>query len=338
MRRQKGFALIELVLAAALALVIAIWGAQALSHRINDAGAQHHARWMLMVRHAVLAYLEREGERLRQAVLASDLLTQGYHDWASPQLHELKTAGLLTTGFPEHMRPLDGVRIRILREGECPGDDCRLGAVLHSQRAYMKAEGVVDEQMLAQWQLASEGLGGIVHPSQPLLIRGSTFQYPNPPDTGPALQAGTVAMAVSDAQLRHLDYLKVRDDRNPEFQSDATVAGNINAGGVVSVGDYLRFGSSGQWLHACPETGALTHDPQAGLLICKDGIWDIVANRGGGYSTNSHYDCFTPEGRSSANPVTGSCSCPLGYSMVPISEGGSEESGRGITRGYLCVY
>lgn len=338
MRNQKGFALIELLFAAGVALLIVIWGTQALVNRINDAGAQHHARWMLMVRQAVLAYLEQEGERLRQAVATSDLLAQGYQDWASPQLPELKSAGLMADGFPERVRPLDGVRIRVLREGNCPGDDCRIGALIHSERAYMKTADVVDGQMLAQWQLASEGLGGIVHPSQPTLIRGSTFQHLNPPDAGLALPPGTVAMSVSDDQLRNTAYLRVRDERNPEFQSDATVAGNISAGGVVSVGDYLRFESPVQWFDMCTETNALAHDARAGLLICKDGYWDLAAPRGGGYSTNSIYGCFTSKNKSSANPVTGSCSCPEGYSIVPISEEGGEDLVRGVTRGYLCVY
>src|SRR5690625_4602046 len=98
MHSQRGFALVELLLAAAVALLLAIWGAQTVSHRIADASAQHHARWMLMIRHAVLTYLEQEGERLRQAAAATDLLSQGYQDWASPTLAELKAAGLLAQG------------------------------------------------------------------------------------------------------------------------------------------------------------------------------------------------------------------------------------------------
>lgn len=338
MRNQKGFALIELLFAAGVALLIVIWGAQALSHRINDASAQSHARWMLSVRQAVLAYLEHEADRLRQAIAPSDLLAQGFQDWSSPTVAELKAAGLASGALPERLRPLEGVRIRVIREGDCPGDDCRIAAVLHSQRAFMKAPGIVDEQMLAQWQLASDGLGGIVHPSQPTLIRGPTFQYPNPPDSREPLISGTVAMAVSDDAFRHSPYLRVQDDRNPDFQSDATVKGNITAGGIVSAGDYLQLGPSGQWLGNCPGPGALTRDQWGGLLLCKDGVWDLVGRSGGGFSVNSRYDCFTADGRPSANPVTGTCSCPPGYQTVPISEGGNDDSARGRTRGFLCVY
>lgn len=338
MHTQRGFALIELVLAAGVALLIMIWGAQTLSNRINDASAQSHARWMLMVRQAVLAYLDHQGPRLKHAVAPTDLLAQGFQDWTSPKLSELKVAGLVFEGLTERLRPLEGVRIRVMREGSCPGDDCRIVAIMHSEHAFLKSGGVVDEQMLAQWQLASDGLGGIVHPSQPLLIRGPTFQYPNPPDAGPVLPAGTVAMAVSDDALHHVPYLRVRDERDPEFQSDATVQGNIRAGGIVSVGDYLQLGSSGQWLGSCPSSGALTRDPLGRLLLCKDGFWDRVGRSGGGFSVNSRFGCYTADYKSSANPVTGDCSCPAGYRPVPISEGGSDESTRGSTRGFLCVF
>lgn len=338
MRTQRGFALLELVLAAAVAMLIAVWASQALFNRLSDAGAQHSARWMLMVRAAVSAYIEQYGDSLRQAVAPGDLSVQGFQDWAAPALHELKAAGLLAKGFPEHERLVAGVRVQLMRKGVCPGDGCRIAAILHSQRALMKAPGVVDEQMLAQWLLSAQGLGGIVHPSRSQLIQGTTFQYPNPPDSRPALPPGTVAMAVSDEELFETPYLRVRDERDPRFQSDASVEGSITAGGVVTAGDYLQLGSTAQWFDACPSPGAVTRDVSGGLLLCTNGVWDIVSRSGGGYSSNSRHGCFTPDGLSSANPVTGGCSCPLGYRVVPLAEGGSADSTRGVTRGYLCVY
>lgn len=338
MRTQRGFALLELLLAAGVTLLLVIWAAQAMSHRVNDASAQHYARWMIMVRNAVGSYLEQHGDLLRQAQAPTDLVTHGYQNWAAPHVSELKADGLLAQGFPERVRPLDGARVQILREGECPGEACRINAIVYSQRAFTKAPGVVDEQMLAQWLLSAQGLGGMVHPSRPALISGHTFQYPNPPSGGPALPPGTVVMALTDGQQQQFPYLRVRDERDPEFQSDATVQGDISAGGIVSVGDYIQLHSTAEWFDACPSTGALTRDSRHGLLVCKDGVWDVVARSGGGFSVNSHYGCATPEGRSSANPVTGTCTCPIGYSLVPISEGGSEGSGRGLTQGYLCVY
>lgn len=337
MRTQQGFVFFELLLSAAIALLIAVWAGQAMFNRINDAGAQQSARWMLMIRNGMHAYLDDHGDLLRHAVLPTDLQAQGYQDWAEPRISELKADGLLAAGFPESMRVVDGARIHVLREGECPGDACRIGAVIHSKRAFRKTAGIVDEQMLAQWLLVTQGLGGIIHPSQPDVIRGHTFQMSNPLYGGTVLPAGTVAMAISDDQLHESAYLRVRDKRDPQFQSDVTVQGDITAGGVVSAGEYLQLESAARALSDCDSEGAVTRDQSHGLLVCASGTWQTVSPPSGGFSLNSDYGCFTADGVSSANPVTGDCSCPRGHLIVPISEGVGIHLNRGITRGFLCV-
>src|SRR5690554_2491389 len=119
--RQRGVMLFELMLVAAVALLVAVWAGQAMSRRINDAAAQQAATWMLGVRHAVHAYLEHYGESLRSAVSTSDLHVYGYPDWRAPRRAELKTDGLLSDGFPEQVRPGGGVHVRVFRDGDCPG-------------------------------------------------------------------------------------------------------------------------------------------------------------------------------------------------------------------------
>lgn len=334
---QRGFALLELVIAAALTLLITVWATQMLLNRINDATAQSAASWMLAVKHGVQSFLEQHGASLRQAVAPADLLPHGYQNWTAPQIAEIKADGHLAPGFPEKMRSVGGVRILISRDGVCPGDDCQLAALIHSERAFLKTSNVVDEQMLAQWLLAAKGLGGAVHPLQPDLIRGHTFQYPNPlPDRTP-LAPGTVAMAVSNEQLQGTAYLRVRDDRDPEFQSSATVSGDITAGGIVSAGKHLHLGSSAQLQTECSSEGAVTRDHTHGLLVCTDDIWVSASRSSGGFAHNSLFDCFTPEGYSLANPVTGACSCPPGDVAIQISEGETSDTSRGIMRGFLCV-
>ena len=335
---QRGFALLEMLIAAALALLVAVWASQTLVHRISDAGAHSAANWMFATKDAVRAYLVRHGAQLRHATSSTDLLLHGYSNWAAPQIAELKQDGLLATGFPESMRNVGGLRISILRDGECPGDDCRLEALIYSQRAFLKSPDVIDEQMMAQWLLETKGLGGAVHPLQPDVVRGHTFEYPNPIPTGTLLPPGTVAMMISDEQLNEHAYLRVRDQRDPQFQADATIKGNVTAGGVISAGQTIHLGSSADWLDHCSVEGTVTRDRMYGLLVCDGGVWQSAGRSAGGYSVNSRYNCFTPEGRSSANPVTGSCSCPSDYRAVPISEGGTDDADRGITRGYLCVY
>lgn len=337
MTTQRGFALLELVIAAALTLMLTVWATQALLNRIQDATAQSAANWMLAVRHGVQSYLEQHGNSLRQAGAPADLLVHGYQNWAAPQIAELKKDGQLTAGFPEQMRPVGAVRILILRDGVCPGDECKLTALLHSERAFMKTAEVVDEQMLAQWLLEARGLGGAVHPMQPETIRGHTFQYPNPLQGQLPLAPGTVAMVVSNEELRGAAYLRVRDERDPQFQSNATVSGDITAGGIVSAGKYLHLASSSEWQTPCLSSGAVTRDHTHGLLVCTRGLWEAASRSPGGFALNSIYGCSTPEGRPLVNPVTRACSCPPEHFAIQISEGESKDISRGIMRGYLCV-
>lgn len=337
MTAQRGFALFELLLAAALMLMVAVWASQSLVHRVSDATAQSAASWMLAVKNGTQSYLEQHGAGLRHADTLNDLMINGYQNWAAPQISELKADGHLSSGFPEKMRHIGGAKILILREGVCPGDDCRLAALIYSQRAFLKSANVVDEQMLAQWLLAANGFGGAVHPSQPETIRGHTFQYSNPLPGQAALSSGTVVMAISNEQLTQSAYLRVRDERDPQFQSDVTVNHDLVAGGVVSAGQHLHLASSAQWQQSCSSEGAVTRDRHYGLLVCTYGLWMSAGRSAGGFATNSNYGCSTPEGVSTANPVTRNCTCPPNYMPVLISEGTTKDESRGVTRGYLCV-
>src|SRR5690606_3287736 len=101
-------------------------------------------------------------------------------------------------------------------DGVCPGQTCRVEALMYSKRPLLLSGGQVDEQMVAQWILAAQGWGGSVTPAQPDLVRGAAFQMPNPPIPGPALPPGTVALAITSDQLSHLVFLRVGDLRDPD--------------------------------------------------------------------------------------------------------------------------
>lgn len=325
----------ELLVAAVLATLLAVWGSQALVNRVSDASAESAAAWMAAVHRGVYGYLERHGASLRQALSAGRLADMDYADWAAPTVSELKSDGLLSAGFPTSAKTIGGAHVRILREGECPGDLCRLGAIVYSHDPLLRRSGVVDEHMMARWLMASGGQGGTVHPARPGLLQGPLFQYPNPLPGGPVLPAGTVALALSNEALS--DFLRVGDRRNPDFQGGMTVHGSIHTDGDLIADGGIILNSTSSWQSPCSPNGAITRDSVSGLLVCTYGSWQQAARSPGGYSTNSRYGCATPSGRGTYNPVTGACSCPPGYSSVLISEGSTDVTNRGITQGFLCV-
>jgi prepilin-type N-terminal cleavage/methylation domain-containing protein len=351
MLKQHGFALLELLVAMLVTVLLAVWGSNTLMRKVNDAGAQAMAAWMLTARDAFTGYIERYAVLLTQATLPGALGDKGYENWAEPSLSELKSDGLLSAGFPEQAMRGTGLALRVLRHGACPGSECRLEAVLYgTQPLRLGDSSRTDEQMVAQWMMAAQGWGGVVTDARPQFIRGPAFQFPNPPSGGDPLPAGTVALAITSEQLQALNYLRVADARDPQFQGSLTVLANISTQGSVSAqgdlvaqgslraADYLSIGAQNIEQHPCSPVGMVARNSQGGLLVCHANLWRPAARGGGGFMMHSTRGCYTGAGAPSANPVTGYCGCPFGYTPVPISDSGPParpEDGR--STGYLCV-
>ncbi|TAL81144.1 MAG: hypothetical protein EPN46_06020 [Candidimonas sp.] len=339
MHRQEGHALLELLLAALLATLLAVWGAGALVNRLNDSAAQSGAAWMLTVKKAARLYVQRYGQTLIKAADFTELAHRGYANWSTPSVAELRADGLLSAGFPEHGPRSMTVSVLLMRRATCPGADCRVDVLLYSNQALVqRGSQPVDETMMAQWLLASEGWGGTVSGRRPDHIAGATFGFANPPVSGmAALPVGTLALAITAEQLDSLDYLRVGDERNPDFRGVANVAGDINSGGSLSAQTYLKLGAQETAFTSCSENGAVARQHYGGLLVCRDHLWRLGGGGGGGFSVNTLYGCRSSSGIPTANPVTGACSCPLDYSMVAISDSGNHPPPDGRTTGYICV-
>lgn len=336
---QRGLGLLELMLAAIVATLLAAWGAGALMTRMDEAAAQSSAAWMLSVRQALHSYLERYGPLIAHAEDLAVLSARGYADWSSPQLHELKADALLSQGFPEAVSPGGGAVLKVLRQGVCPGPACHVEGLVHSKRPFLqRSSGHVDDYMVAQWLMSSKGWGAAVNMRHPEWIQGPAFRFGNPSWAGPALAPGSVAMAVTREHLREFEYLRVGDLRNPDFRADASIAGHVQVGADLSLDGYLRMEAGGVMHQACTQDGAFTRDAEKGLLMCRNGAWRAASRAGGGgFSINQFRGCANSSGMATANPLTGSCSCPPATYLVQISDSGPHDFPEGRTQGYLCV-
>lgn len=340
MRRQHGFALLELLVAMLIATLLAVWGAGSLANKVSDASAHASAVWLLSVKNGVHGFIERYADIMTDALDPAALVQHGYANWATPSLAELKADGLLATGFPE-----SGVRgfsagIQLMRTGACPDVNCRIEALVYGTQALLhKHTQEPDEQLIAQWLMASQGYGGFVSRLRPHIIGGASFEFPNPPVAHlNALPVGTVAVAVTSGQLDRLDFLRVKDRRDPEFQGRATVTGDIETQGSLSAQNYIYIGAQEQQLTPCGQNGAVAREYYGGLLICRGNTWRSAGGGGaGGFAVNSLHICKTSLGVSTANPVTGACSCPAGHRVVMISDSGEHAAPDGRTKGYLCI-
>lgn len=336
--RQQGYALVELALALLIAALLAAWGTQALVNRLNDAQAHAAAVWMETVHKAVMAYVRLHGPEIQAATTTDALAGHGYQDWRRPSLAELAQTGLLASGLPQTTRLTGAARVNVWRRGECPGDLCIVEALVHGDRPVLRtATGAPDAAMMAQWLLATQGKGGAVHDSEPDRIRGAAFAFDSTLPDGVVLPPGTVGMAVTAEQQALWSFLRVGDRRDPDFQGEVSVAGTVRADADASVAGQLVVGAEVHDGDTCMPDKAVAHNVQGGLLVCQWGRWRSAGRAGGGYGYNSRYGCKTPEGSSTANPVTGGCSCPWYTAVLPIYDSGPQPTERGRQIAYLCV-
>lgn len=337
MSGQRGFALIEMTIAALIATLLAVWAMDSLVRSMRDASAEAHATWMLEARDAVAMYLERHGQAIRTASGSDALSAAGYVDWSAPAAAELKRDALLSGSFPESGPLGGGILVRVWRQGACPGVDCRVEALLHTDRQVLDRSGAVDEHSVARWLMASRGRGAAVHPATPDAIRGPSLALSNPVPGGAQLPVGTLAMAAGIGPAGDSDFLRVRDSRNPDFQGGLAVRDDISSGASISATTFLRVGSREASYLWCDHDGAVARSLTGSLVVCEDNTWLPVGRGGGGFSTNTRYGCRSNIGISTANPITGGCTCPIDHMPVKISDSGTDAAGEGRTVGYLCV-
>lgn len=343
---QAGYALAELAMALLIASLLAAWGAQAWVNRTNDAQAAAAAVWMKAVHKSLSGYLQRFGPEIQLASESNALAVYGFADWRSPSMDELARSGLLSPGMPTSHRLTGGARIHVWRRGECPGDFCMVEGLVYSERPLLRpARDTPDESMIAQWLLATEGAGGAVHPSDPERIRGSAFAMDTPLPDGSVLPVGTVGMAVTAEQQALWSYLRVRDPRDPDLQGRLSVAGDIHGSAHGSLGGHLVVGAEHIPETACAPEKALAHARGGGgLLVCQHGTWRSAGRFGGGYGYSVPFGCRTSDGSSTANPLTGKCSCPLYTTPSLVYDSGASNPATGGGAGastrqyvYLCI-
>lgn len=344
---QQGFVLIELAIASLVLVLVTVWAAHAWAQRLRDLQAQSLAVWMIAAHEGAHAYLGRYGSALTLADSPDALRHEGFDDWAEPGWEELRNAGLMPAGWAQ-VGPMGLLAaMRIQRSADCPGSDCRLTALVHTRAPLLARDGrTVDESLVAQWLMAVQGHGLVVWPRSPDTLSGAARRLPVPE----GWQPGTVALAADGGQVAGLGdggdagpdltpYLRVGDDRDPEFQGDATIGGSVSSGASLRATDYLVLARSNEAYEACDEDNAFSFErSRDGALLCRGGRWRSAGRAdGGGFLSHSHRGCFDASGVFRGNPVTGGCSCPFGYSPIMVSDIGTVASAEGRTSGFICL-
>src|SRR5690606_2224003 len=165
-RKQRGFALLELMIALLITTLVTVFVADRFAQRGRDAMAENHAVWMASLHQAVLRYLERHADVLIEQGETAPLVE--FNDPLRPTPAELRHAGFLNPGFPLLGTRGVGARVQLLRGPDCPSDTCRLEALIYSDQPMGKeASRAYRPSMVAQWLLVAKGRGGSVMEDRP---------------------------------------------------------------------------------------------------------------------------------------------------------------------------
>ncbi|AZR94730.1 pilus assembly protein [Bordetella trematum] len=328
---QRGFALVELTAALALSLLLAVWAASQWARQADELAARASGQWMAQVRHALEQAVLLDlggwrGETPDKPVFARP---------ATPALAELRQAGLLPAGFPDHAPLGFGVRLMVLAAAACPGAGCRVDALVVAGLAWRLPDGRPDVVRLAPLLQELGARGGLADDR----LRGAQFAFPNPPQPGlPLIPAGTpLAWAGSSGGLDPR-YVHRGDARDPQLRGSLSVAGSVMAGERLAAGGTLWAGARRTLGQACLETGALAQGDAGELLQCHRGRWRPGEGAfGGAFARNNRYGCALYSGESARNPLAGRCACPAGFAAVPVSSGGKWTETEGWTTGFVCV-
>lgn len=333
MAKQEGSLLIELALVLMLMLALSTGAATWLKYRAEQQKTENLAHWMLGVQQGVQRYLDTYATHLLQQ--DSSTAISGFVDEWHPTVAELVAAQFLAADFVYNSQ----ISIYVQPAG-CAIDTCHLDALVVYEVPLITPKGHIDLEATAHWLAHTQGKGYVVYEHRPQWLAGASRRLLNPlAGQTQALAVGTVALLASTDNADAL-FLKLKDRRNPHFQTDVDSAGSLRAAQDVQAGRYLYLPSLEQAQQSCTQEGAISRE-QNRLLLCEEGVWILLSSQSiydpaqiklffeevlnlgpsflplaqGGYYGKSK-DTVRTMACWLSNPLTQACSCPAGFTNV----------------------
>ncbi|WP_019938820.1 shufflon system plasmid conjugative transfer pilus tip adhesin PilV [Bordetella sp. FB-8] len=331
--RQHGFALLELSVALLIATLLLVWSTAALMRQADDAAARAAGTWMLEIRNAAYRMLERHFDTLSEGrPPVSPAGVPLYADMYAPTLAEFKTQGLLPQGFAESAPTGGTAWIRLAAPAACPGQACRVDALVYASMPLSDSQGRPDMMRMAVLVEAAAGYGGQATAGAQSRLRGKAFDFPNPYASGAqALPAGTPVLWAGMDMATAAQYVRRFDERDPQLKAGLTVAGAVT-GRRLKADEYLQIAGQAVPGGACSPNGLVGRTPEGALLSCQAGTWAGFADSTTFYMVQTFGGACV-----SSNVITGSCSCPPRTRYVSLS-GQASSNGYSFDRSiYACI-
>jgi hypothetical protein len=131
--------------------------------------------------------------------------------------------------------------------------------------------------------------------------------------------------------------------------ADVVAGATVRAQTRVSAGEYLQVGALAAAGAACEAQGLIGRGEDGDLLSCHQGRWQLSgASFGGIFLTHSWRSChggrhlaeilfWNMDNVKMANPKTGQCNCPAGFSPMLLAAWRFQEQESGEYRSFMCL-
>lgn len=289
---QAGFTLIEVMFALVIVTIALVVGAAAVKRSADDSAAEGTGRYLMQIRGALVdLQLKHEGwlrgEDLAGAPVgtyptppALSWTTVAGAQVARGGVADLTVLGLLPTSTPRYPTLGDTARFILVRQGTCPGDDCRTSAYVYTchpisdlrslrqntactpptgnRARYMQA-------LLGKVVIAAGGYGG--HDARgganvqgPLMdIPRAWFDF----DPGP----GHAVLAAGLDATPFGQFVRHGETRPVTLHNTLTVDGKLQSNTGLLLNTAVVAGA------ACTQEGLYASTANKLLAVCTGGVW-----------------------------------------------------------------
>ncbi|MFD2755104.1 type II secretion system protein [Comamonas terrae] len=236
-QQQAGFLMLELIAVLGLTAVLGVYASKEAIDKINSGRAEATGVYLSTLKDGLDKFLN-----LNAQALAMGSVVAGFSDPLAPTVDELRTAKYLAASFPL-IDPMRRRQLITVDRSGCPGSTCSLTAYSYSHLPLTAScngyatDGACAAAMGSIWHVqaeeirsASQGYGATVTLLAPTRLRGSSCNYPTPGGAAPA----TYGVCTARTAAIYSQFVRIRDDRDPDLQGDLSVVGKVKSGSLVS--------------------------------------------------------------------------------------------------------
>lgn len=298
LRRQAGFTLVEVLVVLAIVTLATVLYAYTIKRDADESAAKATGRYLAQIRGALVDLQVKHEAWLRGENITSappgtypvppalSWSTVAAAQIANGGVEDLFALGLLPTSTPRYPALGDTARFILVREGACPGADCRTGAYVYTCHpindlrslrqggACVPATGKraqFHQGLLGVVMAAAEGYGG--HDANGgTNVRGPLLDVPRAwfgfgPERGHAVVAAGLGATPFGQFVRHGETRPV------------TLHNTLNVGGAIASNTGLILNTAVSPGAACVPEGMYASTSNKLLAVCTGGVWFVQAGQ-----------------------------------------------------------